>query len=81
LQKESGEDGEEDDEEEEEEEDDDNYDDEDLDEDEEGLDDSCPAGCDPSVHQKVILLRERRLDLEEVLQDFQKRYEAGCHHQ
>ena len=73
MQKESGDGNEEDEEEEEEEDEEEDYDDEDLDEDEEGQDDSCPAGCDPSLHQKVLLLREKRLDLEEVLQEFQKR--------
>lgn len=59
--------------EDEEEEDDEDFDDEDLDEDEEGQDDTCPLGCDTGLHLRVLQLRERRLDQEEVLQEFQKR--------
>jgi hypothetical protein len=76
LQKEDGDDaGPEDDDEEED--DDEDYDDEDEDEDEEGQDDSCPTGCDVTLHVRVLTLRERRLDMEEMLQEFHKRYAFG----
>ena len=72
MQKEEGAaDGEDEEEEEDEEED---FDEDDMDEDEEGQDDSCPNGCDPFLHSRVLALRERRLDQEEQLQEFQKRW-------
>jgi hypothetical protein len=58
-----------DDDEEEEEEDD--VDDDD-DEDEEEVDDYCPAGCDRSLYDRIIELRERRLDNEEIIAEVQK---------
>jgi hypothetical protein len=72
MQKEDG-DGAAEEEEEEEEDEDEDFEDEDMDEDEEAQDDSCPAGCDSNLHTRVLALRERRLDLEEILQEFQKR--------
>jgi hypothetical protein len=45
--------------------------DEDDDEGEE-VDDSCPPGCDTHLYESIIELREKRLDQEEVLADFQK---------
>jgi len=68
--------GEEDDEDEdsEDESDDEDYDDEEEEE-EEIVEDTCPEGCDTSVHAKVLTLREIRLDLEEELQEFTKSVE------
>jgi hypothetical protein len=43
----------------------------DSDEDEDE-DDSCPAGCDQALYDKVLELREKRLDQEDILADFQK---------
>ena len=48
--------------------DDDDDDDEDDDEEEEDLDDvddACPPGCDPILHEKLLDLREIRMDNEE----------------
>lgn len=40
----------------------------DEDSDEEGLDDSsCPSGCDQTVFDQTISMREKRLDLEDSL--------------
>lgn len=37
------------------------------------MDDSvCPLGCDPALFQKACELRERRLDLEELLAEERK---------
>eukprot|EP00520_Triparma_pacifica_P008872 CAMPEP_0118658690 /NCGR_PEP_ID=MMETSP0785-20121206/14707_1 /TAXON_ID=91992 /ORGANISM="Bolidomonas pacifica, Strain CCMP 1866" /LENGTH=1758 /DNA_ID=CAMNT_0006551733 /DNA_START=48 /DNA_END=5320 /DNA_ORIENTATION=- len=56
-----------------EEESDDDYDsDSDDDDDEEEVDDSCPPGCDISLYETIIALREKRLDQEETLNEFQK---------
>merc|ERR550537_549476 len=61
------------DEDEEEEEDWDDDDDEDFDEDEEEEEeDACPPGCDQTLYDKVLELREKRLDQEEILNEFQK---------
>jgi hypothetical protein len=35
-------------------------------------DDQCPPGCETSVYEKVLELRERRLEQEEILTDFVK---------
>merc|ERR1711871_870505 len=43
--------------------------DEDDDDDEE---DACPPGCDQTLYDKVLELREKRLDQEEILNEFQK---------
>jgi hypothetical protein len=57
-------------------------DDEDLDEDDDADDDDeageevCPAGCDPQLYEKVIELRERRLDEEEAAAEVAKAVEA-----
>ena len=62
-----------DDEDEEEEEDDGgDFDDNDDDYEENEVDDSCPPGCDTALYESIIELREKRLDQEEVLADFQK---------
>lgn len=47
-------------------------DDSDLDDDDEGEEDACPPNCDQTLYDKVLELREKRLDQEEVLNDFQK---------
>jgi len=52
-------------------------DDEDFDDEEEGdedddEEDACPAGCDQTLYDKVLELREKRLDQEEIISDFQK---------
>lgn len=52
------------------EEEDDDLDD-DFDEDDD-VDDSCPPGCDATLYEHVIELRDKRLDQEEVLTDFQR---------
>jgi cilia- and flagella-associated protein 44 len=44
----------------------------DGDSDDEDEDDSCPVGCDQALYDKVLELREKRLDQEDVLTDFQK---------
>ena len=36
------------------------------------MDDSCPPGCDATLYEHVIELRDKRLDQEEVLADFQR---------
>merc|ERR1712028_143683 len=66
-----------DEEEEEDEEEDWDDDGEDFDEDDEGADDddeedACPPGCDQTLYDKVLELREKRLDQEEIISDFQK---------
>ena len=48
----------------------DDYEDDDEEDDE--VDDSCPPGCDTHLYESIIELREKRLDQEEVLADFQK---------
>ncbi|CAB1112884.1 unnamed protein product [Ectocarpus sp. CCAP 1310/34] len=60
-----------DDESDEEDSDEDDYDDFD-DDDEEEVDDSCPPGCDMALYEKVLELRESRLDHEENLAELQK---------
>ena len=52
-----------DDEDEDEEED---FDEDEGDEDEEEVDDSCPPGCDTTLYEQVLEMREKRLDQEEV---------------
>ncbi|KAJ3125750.1 Cilia- and flagella-associated protein 44 [Physocladia obscura] len=75
------EDGVEEEEEEEEEEEDD--DDEDFDDDESGGEnnedeslDSCPPDLDPTVFNRILELRERKLDLEDALVEIQKAVET-----
>jgi WD40 repeat protein len=51
-------------------EDDNSDDDESSDEDDD--DDSCPLNCESAVYEKVLELREKRLEQEEVLADFNK---------
>ncbi|MEM8709793.1 MAG: amidohydrolase family protein [Planctomycetota bacterium] len=46
-------------------------DDEDFD-DEEDSEEVCPPGCDQALYEKVCDLRERRLDQEEVIAEFQR---------
>lgn len=45
--------------------------DEDFDEDDD-VDDSCPPGCDATLYEHVIELRDKRLDQEEVSMEFQR---------
>lgn len=52
-------------------EDDDFQDDEDDDNDEDD-DDSCPSGCDATMYEQVVELREKRLDQEEILAEIQR---------
>jgi hypothetical protein len=66
------EDEDEDDEEDWEDDDDDDFDDEDEEMEDEDEEDSCPAGCDQTLYDKVLELREKRLDQEEIISDFQK---------
>ena len=51
--------------------DDDDLDDDD-DDDDDNEDDSCPPGVEQSLYDRVLELREKRLDQEEVLAEFQK---------
>jgi WD40 repeat protein len=68
--KRTGDDEEEEEEEEDwEEDEDEDFDDDEGDEDEE---DACPAGCDQTLYDKVLELREKRLDQEDIHADFQK---------
>jgi len=39
-------------------------------------DDSCPKDCDNMIYEKVMELREKRLDQEEVLNEFEKAVQA-----
>lgn len=64
-----------DEEEEEESEDDyDDFNDSDLSEEEE--EEKCPYDCDPAIFNKVLEMRERKLDLEDALMEIQKQIEA-----
>ena len=47
-------------------------DDEGSDDDDEDEDDSCPVGCDQALYDRVLEMREKRLDQEDVLNDFKK---------
>ena len=42
-------------------------------------DDSCPKDCDNLIYEKVMELREKRLDQEEILLEFQKSVEELKH--
>jgi len=76
--KEDGKDGEtpesarDDEEEEEEEEEDSSYEDDDDDEEEE---DTCPAGCDLTLYEKVLALREKRADVDDATGELNKAVE------
>ena len=48
------------------------YDESDEDEDEDEMGDACPEGCDQGLHERVLELREKRLDNEDILGEFQK---------
>ena len=54
-----------------EEEDDDEFQDDD-DDDNDDDDDSCPNGCDVTLYEQVVELREKRLDQEEILAEIQR---------
>ena len=47
-----------------------------LDQYEDDEEEFCPPGCDPPLYEQVCELREKRLDQEEVLAEFQKALEA-----
>ncbi|KAK3285967.1 hypothetical protein CYMTET_6449 [Cymbomonas tetramitiformis] len=57
-----------------EDEDDEDEDDEDFDDEEE--EEVCPPGCDQALYEKVCDLREKRLDQEDVISEFQKSIDA-----
>ena len=61
---------EDDDEDEEEEEEEEDEDEEDLDD----VDDACPPGCDSILHEKLLDLRESRMDNEEADKALEKKY-------
>ncbi|KAL3666277.1 hypothetical protein V7S43_008528 [Phytophthora oleae] len=67
-----GDDQEEEDEEEEEE--DEDYDEDDSDDDEEE-EDTCPAGCDLTLYEKVLALREKRADVDDAMGELNKAIE------
>jgi len=48
----------------------------DEEEEEEEEEDFCPPGCEPSLFEQVCELREKRLDQEEMLAEFQKAADA-----
>ncbi|KAG3238123.1 hypothetical protein PI124_g16907 [Phytophthora idaei] len=60
--------------EEEEEEDDDDYDEDDDDDDEEE-EDTCPSGCDLTLYEKVLALREKRADVDDAIGELNKAIE------
>jgi len=62
----------EDDEDEEDWDDDEDFDDEDEELEDDDEEDACPPGCDQTLYDKVLELREKRLDQEEIISDFQK---------
>mmetsp|Transcript_6562 Transcript_6562/g.12272 ORF Transcript_6562/g.12272 Transcript_6562/m.12272 type:complete len:401 (-) Transcript_6562:1722-2924(-) len=57
-----------------EESDDESDDDDDDEEDEE--EEVCPIGCEPAVYQRVVELREKRMEQEDIVNDFQKSIEV-----
>ncbi|KAG1684251.1 hypothetical protein DVH05_015278 [Phytophthora capsici] len=67
-----GDDQEEDDEEEEEE--DEDYDEDDSDDDEEE-EDTCPSGCEVTLYEKVLALREKRADVDDAMGELNKAIE------
>merc|ERR1711998_808151 len=57
----------------EEEEESDEDEDVDSDEDDDEMEeDACPGGCDMSIYESVLELREKRLEMEDALQEIQK---------
>jgi len=58
--------------EEEEEEEEDGGDDEELEEDLDEVDDACPPGCDPSMYERIVEARDRKLDNDEATSSLQK---------
>ncbi|GMF32680.1 unnamed protein product [Phytophthora fragariaefolia] len=72
---ESARDGEDQEEEEEEEEDDDENYDEDDDEDDDEEEDACPSGCDLTLYEKVLALREKRADVDDAVGELNKSIE------
>lgn len=71
---ESAREGEEQEEEEEEEEEDEDFDEDDDDDDEEE-DDTCPTGCDLTLYEKVLALREKRADVDDAMGELTKSIE------
>ncbi|OWZ09547.1 Avirulence (Avh) protein [Phytophthora megakarya] len=68
-------DGDDQEEEEEEEEDDDEDYDEDDDDDDEEEEDACPPGCDLTLYEKVLELREKRADVDDAVGELHKAIE------
>eukprot|EP01064_Diplonema_japonicum_P009772 TRINITY_DN17214_c0_g1_i1.p1 TRINITY_DN17214_c0_g1~~TRINITY_DN17214_c0_g1_i1.p1 ORF type:complete len:1743 (+),score=505.59 TRINITY_DN17214_c0_g1_i1:121-5349(+) len=62
-------------EEEEEESSDDDWESDEEEENNDDEEDVCPEGCDESTYEEVLQMREKRLDQEEVVTDFQKSIE------
>lgn len=50
--------------------------DDDADEDDDGGEEVCPPGCDQAVYERVCDLREKRLDEEDMIAEFQKTIEV-----
>ncbi|GLC74134.1 Cilia- and flagella-associated protein 44 [Pleodorina starrii] len=50
--------------------------DDEADDDDDGGEEVCPAGCDQSVYERVCDLREKRLDEEDMIAEFQKTIEV-----
>ncbi|KAF1776108.1 WD40-repeat-containing domain [Phytophthora cactorum] len=71
----SARDGEEQEEDEEEEEEDDEDYDEDDDDDDEEEEDTCPSGCDLTLYEKVLALREKRADVDDAIGELNKAIE------
>ena len=57
---------------EEEEEENEEEDEEEEEEDDEEVDDTCPPGCDPGLHEKILEMRDRKLDNDEASSALQK---------
>ncbi|EFJ51830.1 hypothetical protein VOLCADRAFT_103323 [Volvox carteri f. nagariensis] len=57
-------------------EDEDEMGDDEADDDDDGGEEVCPAGCDQSVYERVCDLREKRLDEEDMIAEFQKTIEV-----
>ncbi|EEY67817.1 uncharacterized protein PITG_18205 [Phytophthora infestans T30-4] len=68
-------DGEEQEDDDEEEEDEDEDYDEDDDDDDEEEEDTCPSGCDLTLYEKVLALREKRVDVDDAMGELNKAIE------
>ncbi|EEY67819.1 uncharacterized protein PITG_18207 [Phytophthora infestans T30-4] len=71
----SARDGEEQEDDDEEEEDEDEDYDEDDDDDDEEEEDTCPSGCDLTLYEKVLALREKRVDVDDAMGELNKAIE------